>query len=111
MALVFATDGRVKAFDFRVLTDEEQFLPNYAIVPVVRTSVLEANAGLRKSLDKLSAKLSDSVMQALNAEVDVDKKSIEDGGYAIPQGQRPYLKLGPAISCSRRSQGWSWHFI
>ncbi|PRD40602.1 glycine/betaine ABC transporter substrate-binding protein [Phyllobacterium phragmitis] len=76
VALVFATDGRIKAFDFRILTDDKGFFPNYATVPVVRTSVLEANPGLEKPLNALSAKLSNSVMQTLNAEVDVDRKSI-----------------------------------
>jgi len=78
IALVFATDGRIKAFDFRVLKDDREFFPNYAIVPVVRTDTLEANPGLAEPLNNLSAKLTDAVMQKLNAEVDVDKKSIED---------------------------------
>lgn len=78
IALIFATDGRVKAFDFRILTDDKEFFPDYATVPVVRTSVLEANAGLEEPLNELSAKLTTEVMQTLNAQVDVDKKSIED---------------------------------
>lgn len=78
VALVFATDGRVKAFDFRILTDDKKFFPDYATVPVVRTSTLEANSGLEKPLNELSAKLSNTVMQSLNAQVDVDKKSIEE---------------------------------
>ena len=78
IALVFATDGRIKAFDFRVLKDDKEFFPNYAIVPVVRTETLKANPGLAEPLNALSAKLTDAVMQKLNAEVDVDKKSVED---------------------------------
>lgn len=78
IALVFATDGRIKAFDFRVLNDDKQFFPNYAIAPVVRTKVLKANPGLAKPLNALSAKLTNEVMQKLNAEVDVDKKSVSD---------------------------------
>ncbi len=78
IALVFTTDGRIKAFNFRVLTDDKQFFPNYAIVPVVRTATLKANPGLADPLNALSAKITDAVMQRLNAEVDVDKKSIED---------------------------------
>lgn len=78
IALVFATDGRIKAFDFRVLKDDKQFFPNYAIVPVVRTETLKANPGLAKPLNALSAKLTNDAMQKLNAEVDVDKKSIEN---------------------------------
>ncbi len=78
IALVFATDGRIKAFNFRVLKDDKEFFPNYAIVPVVRTDTLKANPGLAAPLNALSAKLTDAVMQKLNAEVDVDKKSIEE---------------------------------
>jgi osmoprotectant transport system substrate-binding protein len=78
IALVFATDGRIKAFDFRILEDDREFFPNYAIAPVVRTDVLEANPKLADPLNALSAKLTDSVMQRLNAEIDVDKKSISD---------------------------------
>jgi osmoprotectant transport system substrate-binding protein len=83
IALVFATDGRIEAFDFRVLEDDKQFFPNYAIVPVVRTEVLEANPELAEPLNALSAKLTDSVMQKLNAEIDVDKKPIEEVSKAF----------------------------
>jgi osmoprotectant transport system substrate-binding protein len=88
IALVFTTDGRIKAFDFRVLKDDKQFFPNYAIVPVVRTDTLKANPGLADPLNALSAKLTDEVMQSLNAEVDVDKKSIEDvaSGFLKQEG-------------------------
>jgi osmoprotectant transport system substrate-binding protein len=78
VALVFATDGRVKAFKFRILTDDKESFPSYAAVPVVRTAVLKANPGLEKPLNDLSAKLNNDVMQTLNAEVDVDRKSIKD---------------------------------
>ena len=83
IGLVFATDGRIAAFDFRVLEDDRGFFPNYAIAPVVRTETLEANPGLAEPLNALAAQLSDEVMQRLNAEVDVDKVSIEDvaGGF------------------------------
>lgn len=78
VALVFATDGRIAAFDFRVLDDDKGFFPNYAIAPVVRTETLEANPQLAEPLNALSAKIDDSTMQALNAQVDVDKKTIEE---------------------------------
>jgi osmoprotectant transport system substrate-binding protein len=76
VALVFATDGRIAAFDFRVLDDDKKFFPNYAIAPVIRTETLEANPGLAEPLNALSAKIDDATMQALNAAVDVEKKTI-----------------------------------
>lgn len=78
VALVFATDGRIAAFDFRVLEDDQGFFPNYAIAPVVRTETLDANPGLADLLNSMSAVIDDATMQALNAKVDVDKMSIED---------------------------------
>lgn len=78
IALVFATDGRIAAFDFRVLDDDKGFFPNYAIAPVVRTETLEANPGLAEPLNALSSKIDDATMQALNAKVDVDKTPIEE---------------------------------
>jgi osmoprotectant transport system substrate-binding protein len=78
LALVFATDGRVKAFNFRLLTDDKGAFPSYDLVPVVRTSILKANPGIEKPLNDLSAKLNNDVMQTLNAKVDVSRKSIKD---------------------------------
>ena len=83
IALVFATDGRIAAFDFRVLDDDKGFFPNYAIAPVIRTETLEANPALAEPLNALSAKLDDQTMQMLNAQVDVDKKAIEDVAAAF----------------------------
>ncbi|MDZ7788403.1 MAG: glycine betaine ABC transporter substrate-binding protein [Halofilum sp. (in: g-proteobacteria)] len=76
IALVFATDGRIAAFDFRVLNDDRNFFPNYALCPVVRTDTLEQNPELREPLNRLASKLDDDTMQRLNARVDVDKVSI-----------------------------------
>ncbi len=78
VALVFATDGRIKAFDFRVLEDDKGFFPAYAIAPVVRTETLEANPTLAEPLEAMAAVIDDATMQALNSQVDVDKMSIED---------------------------------
>ena len=78
VGLVFATDGRVPAFNFVVLKDDKGFFPNYALTPVVRKQVLDANPKLADYLNALSAKLDDATMARLNASVDVDKKTVED---------------------------------
>ncbi|SFI79295.1 glycine betaine ABC transporter substrate-binding protein [Celeribacter neptunius] len=87
VGLVFATDGRIAAFDFKVLEDDKGYFPNYALAPTIRTEVLEANPELGDLLNGLAAKLDDSVMQGLNAEVDVDKKTIEDVSEAFLKDQ------------------------
>jgi osmoprotectant transport system substrate-binding protein len=73
VGLVFATDGRVPAFNFVVLKDDKGYFPNYALTPVVRKQVLDANPKLAEYLNALSAKLDDATMARLNASVDVDK--------------------------------------
>jgi len=78
VGLVFATDGRIPAFNFVVLKDFKGYFPNYALTPVVRKQVLDANPKLAEYLNALSAKLDDATMARLNASVDVDKKTVED---------------------------------
>jgi len=78
VGLVFATDGRIPAFDFRVLEDDKGYFPAYALAPVIRAEVLEANPGIGELLNEVAAKLDDAVMARLNARVDVDKVSIEN---------------------------------
>lgn len=78
VGLVFATDGRIPAFDFVVLEDDKGYFPAYALAPVVRTEVLEANPEIGTLLNQVSALLDDDVMAGLNARVDVDRISIEN---------------------------------
>ncbi|HEX7387935.1 MAG TPA: glycine betaine ABC transporter substrate-binding protein [Castellaniella sp.] len=76
VALVFATDGRIPAFHFVVLKDDKHFFSDYALTPVVRKAVLDKNPELAGILNRLSAALDDKIMAGLNAEVDVDHKSV-----------------------------------
>jgi osmoprotectant transport system substrate-binding protein len=78
VGLVFATDGRIPAFDFVVLNDDKGFFPSYALTPVVRKETLDKNPKLAEILNGLSAKLDDATMAKLNAAVDVEKKSVEE---------------------------------
>src|SRR5690242_2201175 len=87
VGLVFATDGRIPAFHFVMLKDDKNFFPNYALTPVVRKQVLDANPKLADLLNALSAKLDDATMARLNASVDVDKKTVEDVAHAFLKEQ------------------------
>ena len=78
VSLVFATDGRIPAFDFVVLKDDKDFFPAYALTPVVREETLKEYPELEDILNALSAKLDDMTMAELNAKVDVDKVTIRD---------------------------------
>lgn len=78
IALVFAQDGRIPAFDFYLLEDDKGYFPTYAMAPVVRQEYLDANPQVAEPLNELSAILTAEKMAELNAMVDVDKKSIEE---------------------------------
>ncbi len=78
VGLVFATDGRIPAFNFVVLKDTKNYFPAYAITPTIRKETLAANPDLAEHLNTLSGLFNDTTMSALNAEVDVDKKSVNE---------------------------------
>ena len=78
VGLVFATDGRIPAFDFVTLEDDKSYFPAYALAPVVRREVLENNPKIGELMNALSAKLDDATMARLNARVDVDRMSVEN---------------------------------
>jgi len=77
VGLVFATDGRIPAFDFHVLEDDREFFPAYALTPVVRQETLDEFPELEEQMNALSALLDDETMATLNARVDVDRETIE----------------------------------
>ncbi|XKF15960.1 glycine betaine ABC transporter substrate-binding protein [Halomonas sp. BLK-85] len=78
VGLVFATDGRIPAFDFYVLQDDQNYFPAYALTPVIRQETLDAYPALAEQLNALSAQLDDETMATLNANVDVERETIED---------------------------------
>jgi osmoprotectant transport system substrate-binding protein len=83
VALVFATDGRIPAFNFVVLKDDKNFAPPYNLTPVVRKEVLDKNPKIADALNPIAAKLNGDTMAKLNASVDVDKKTPEEVAEAF----------------------------
>jgi osmoprotectant transport system substrate-binding protein len=77
-AVVFATDGRIPAFNFVVLTDDKNYAAPYNLTPVVRKEVLDKYPKIADALNSLSPKLTNETMAKLNASVDVDKKTPEE---------------------------------
>nr|WP_271274670.1 glycine betaine ABC transporter substrate-binding protein [Aliamphritea hakodatensis] len=88
ISLVFATDGRIPAFDFVVLKDDKNYFPVYALTPVIRAEALEANPALEGLMNDLASRLNDQSMAELNAKVDVNKETIEKvaKGFLTEQG-------------------------
>ena len=75
---MFATDGRIPAFNFVVLRDDKNYAPPYNMTPVVRKEILDKNPKIADALNALAAKLDNETMARLNASVDVDKKTPEE---------------------------------
>jgi len=81
--VVFATDGRIPAFNFVVLRDDKNYAPPYNMTPVVRKEIADKNPKLVEALNVLAAKLNNETMARLNASVDVDKKTPEEVAEAF----------------------------
>ncbi|MBR9959027.1 glycine betaine ABC transporter substrate-binding protein [Cronobacter sakazakii] len=73
--LVYATDGRVKGFDLKVLEDDKGFFPSYAVTPVVRKDTLATNPGLEEALNTISGLMDNETITTLNAKVDIDHQT------------------------------------
>jgi osmoprotectant transport system substrate-binding protein len=85
---VFTTDGRIKALGLTVLRDDKHFFPNYNVAPVLRTDALQRYPQLKSLFAKITPRLTDAVMQRLNARVDVDGEQPGDValGWMVSQG-------------------------
>ncbi len=71
----FSTDGRIKAYDLRVLKDDQDYFPPYYAAPLVREATLEKYPQLKNVFDRLAGKISEDAMRQMNYEVDQNKKS------------------------------------
>ncbi|WP_396953739.1 osmoprotectant ABC transporter substrate-binding protein [Neobacillus mesonae] len=70
VVLAYTTDGRIKAFNLKVLEDDKHFFPPYDTSLVARNDVIKAHPKLKGVLQKLSGKISTEKMQELNYEAD-----------------------------------------
>jgi osmoprotectant transport system substrate-binding protein len=85
---VFATDGRIKALDLTVMADDKEYFPVYQVGFTLKQSTLDAYPALAEIINQLTATLTDTVMQGLNAQADVDGEDPEDiaRAYLVEQG-------------------------
>ncbi|MFD0715805.1 glycine betaine ABC transporter substrate-binding protein [Paenibacillus sp. GCM10027626] len=74
----FATDGRIQAFNLKVLKDDKQFFPPYYAVPIIRKDTLETHPELAGVLELLASKIDDQTMSSLNGKVDLDGRQARD---------------------------------
>jgi osmoprotectant transport system permease protein len=103
----YSTDGRLKAYDLFVLDDNRKIFPPYYAAPVVRKNVLQQYPELAPALNRLAGQINDSVMTALNYQVEYLHRRPEScahdfllsrGLYRDPRnGNKGVVRLGSKI--------------
>lgn len=78
---VFTTDGRIKSLGLTVLEDDEGFFPAYNVAPVLDSATLREYPQLEDVFDQISPKLTDTVLQELNRQVDVEGREPADVAF------------------------------
>jgi osmoprotectant transport system substrate-binding protein len=78
LGLVFSTDGRVTAFNFLLLEDDQKFFPSYLLTPVIRQRVLDQHPELAGYLNAIAASLDNDTIARLNGSVDLQNREIEE---------------------------------
>ena len=73
--LVYTTDGRLSAFNLKLLDDDLHYFPDYTAAPVVSKAYLDAHPDLEALLKPLADLFDDETMRQLNARVDVNHES------------------------------------
>ncbi len=63
---VFTTDGRIEAYNLRVLEDDRNLFPPYDACVLSRKDVLKQHPGLREVLDRLAGAITPKAMQQMN---------------------------------------------
>jgi osmoprotectant transport system substrate-binding protein len=78
MAMAYATDGALMAYNFVVLEDPLGAQPVYAPTPVVRGEILRSNPELAGILNPIFRAMDNQTLQMLNARVEVDGENPAD---------------------------------
>lgn len=103
----YSTDGRLKAFDLKILKDDKNIFPPYYAAPIVRDEALKQFPELEKALNLLSGKITDSIMTDLNYRTDYLHQQpervakdflISNGLYKAPKnGHKGTVRIGSKI--------------
>ena len=71
----YTTDGRIKAYDLKILADDKNYFPPYYAAPLVRGATLRRYPELKAVFSMLANKIPDDAMAQINYEVDENKRS------------------------------------
>ncbi|MFW6170837.1 MAG: glycine betaine ABC transporter substrate-binding protein [Planctomycetota bacterium] len=71
----FSSDGRIQAYDFRVLRDDKELFPPYDAAFVIRQDLADRHPEILEQLKKLSGKISATEMRKMNYDVSENLKA------------------------------------
>jgi len=84
----YTTEGRIKTLDLVALADDRRFFPPYQAAPLLGPKALVKAPRLRARLDALAGKVTADEMRAMNAAVDLGRRSARDVAreFLVAQG-------------------------
>lgn len=71
----YSTDGRIDAYNLKVLEDDKNYFPPYFVAPLVRQNILNKYPELIQVFEQLAGKISEAEMVRLNHFVDGKKQN------------------------------------
>lgn len=83
----YSTDGRIEAFDLKVLKDDKRYFPPYECAPLVQRQFADEYPEAIQAINKLAGKISTQQMTALNSAVDHDQREEEAVAKAFMDDQ------------------------
>lgn len=75
--VAYSSDGRIAAMDLKILEDDKEFFPPYDAMLIIRNKTVEQYPELFEVLVRLSGRIDQDTIQALNARADVDGKELD----------------------------------
>lgn len=81
----YSTDADLERYALVVLEDDLGFFPDYLALPLARTDL---DAGARRAIARLTGRIDDARMRALNAEVAIDQRSFADVASEFLRAER-----------------------
>lgn len=114
VAMGFATDGRIPAFDLVILEDDKNFFPVYNPAPTINQEILDAYPELEELINQLPPLLDQETLPQLNQEVDIEERTpVEVARTFLEEnellGNTEEEKEGPTIGIG--SKAWTEQLI
>ena len=73
---VYSTDAKIRKFHLRLLSDDAGYFPSYQAVWVARAAFVSRHPEQWRALQQWEGRLDATTMQGLNAQADIDKRSV-----------------------------------